>query len=204
VSASWELVFSLDEHRQEPRGRLFVLLRSFIVTFVILTSRDHASTSRRRGAVQGQRVDGSWNALAHAVPGISCWSPRRFMYGATGPEHPWTDISAVINLLGTSLVLDEFAAPPAPLRRHWRRPVSGVRRGVSLALSCMAWPSSGSAQPVQRDSGDTPTCSAPPSPPLRTRDHPDLRGSRGIRVRPCSGRSYPFIGMSWRHPHRPA
>jgi hypothetical protein len=138
------------------RVALFLCFAAFIVTFVV-TRVITRNIRAGRGPFK-DNVSTSGMHIHHAVPGIVLLVTGAFMSVATGSEHPWTDISAVMIGIGTSLVLDEFALILHLSDVYWAEQGRVSVEVVSLAIACMGLALVGfSPNLFNGDSGDTPT-----------------------------------------------
>ena len=138
------------------RLALFLCFAAFVVTFVvtrIITRNIRAG----RGPFR-DNVSTSGLHVHHAVPGIVLLVTGAFMSVATGAERPWTEISAVMVGIGTSLVLDEFALILHLSDVYWAEQGRVSVEVVSLAIGCMGLALVGfSPNLFDGDAGDTPT-----------------------------------------------
>jgi hypothetical protein len=117
------------------RLALFLCFAAFVVTFVvtrIITRNIRAG----RGPFK-DNVSKSGMHIHHAVPGIILLVAGAFMSVATGAEHPWAEISAVMIGIGTSLVLDEFALILHLSDVYWAEQGRVSVEVVSLAIASM-------------------------------------------------------------------
>jgi hypothetical protein len=138
------------------RLALFLCFLSFIVTFLV-TRTITRNIRAGRGPFK-DNVSKSGLHIHHAVPGIILLVAGAFMSVATGAEQPWTEISAVLVGIGTSLVLDEFALILHLSDVYWAEQGRVSVEVVSLAVACMSLALVGfSPNLFDGDAGDTPT-----------------------------------------------
>jgi hypothetical protein len=119
----------------KSRLALFLCFAAFVVTFIvtrIITRNIRAG----RGPFK-DNVSQSGLHVHHAVPGLVLLVSGAFMSVATGAEHPWAEISAVMVGIGTSLVLDEFALILHLSDVYWSEQGRVSIEVVSLAIACM-------------------------------------------------------------------
>ena len=118
------------------RIALFLCFAAFVVTFVvtrIITRNIRAG----RGPFK-DNVSTSGMHIHHVVPGIMLLVAGAFMSVATGAEQPWTEISAVLVGIGTSLVLDEFALILHLSDVYWSEQGRVSIELISLAVASMS------------------------------------------------------------------
>jgi hypothetical protein len=120
---------------EKNRLALFLCFAAFVVTFIvtrIITRNIRAG----RGPFK-DNVSKSGLHVHHAVPGIILLVIGAFMSVATGSEQPWTEISAVMIGIGTSLVLDEFALILHLSDVYWSEQGRVSVEVVSLAIAAL-------------------------------------------------------------------
>jgi hypothetical protein len=145
-----------EEIIETNRVALFLCFLAFVVTFVV-TRVITRNIRAGRGPFK-DNISGTGTHIHHAVPGIILLVIGAFMSVATGAEHPWTDISAVMIGIGTSLVLDEFALILHLSDVYWADQGRVSVEVVSLAIACMALALVGfSPNLFTGDARDTPT-----------------------------------------------
>ena len=117
------------------RLALFLCFLAFVVTFVV--TRVITRNLRAGRGPFHDHVSNSGMHVHHAVPGLVLLITGAFMSVATGAEHPWTEISAVMFGIGTSLVLDEFALILHLSDVYWAKQGRISVEVVSLTIACL-------------------------------------------------------------------
>jgi len=117
------------------RLALFLCFLAFTVTFVV--TRVITRNIRAGRGPFHDNVSHSGMHVHHAVPGLVLLVTGAFMSVATAGEHPWTEISAVMIGIGTSLVLDEFALILHLSDVYWAKQGRISVEVVSLTIACL-------------------------------------------------------------------
>src|SRR6476660_9107616 len=99
-----------SEFLDDPGSRAgFVLLGSFLITFVFIRTSARLIRSPKVPWWPGSVTTGSGLHLHHLVWGIVLLLLSGLIEFATGPESPWNEILAGAFGIGAGLTLDEFA-----------------------------------------------------------------------------------------------